>query len=207
MRKEKQIDNELVFRISLGVIVFLLSSIRLYYTVVAVKSGSSFSLSRLGSLRAFLALFALFLYVFILLSAFVYILAPGWLAWAALRLPPALRWCGVGIGIGSVFMLFWVHRTLGRNFAAPGIIQVCQTLITTGPYHWVRHPMYTTFFTISVTIALVAANWMIIMMCLLFGILLPSVVQIEEQTLLEKFGESYRLYTEHTGRFFPHLRV
>lgn len=193
-------DNELVFRINLGAIMFLLSSIRLYYTVTAVKSGSSFSVSRLGSLRAFLAVS---LYVLILLSAFVYVLAPGWLAWAALPLTPALRWFGVGIGIGSVFLLFWVHRTLGRNFAAPGIIQARQTLITSGPYHWVRHPMYTTFFIISVTIALVAANWMIIMMCLLFGILLPSIIQIEEQTLLEKFGDDYREYMKHTGRFLP----
>lgn len=197
-------DNELVFRINLGAIFFLLSSIRLYYTVAAVKSGSSFSVSRVGSLRALLGLF---LYVFTLLSAFVYVLAPRWLAWAALPLPPALRWFGVGIGFGSVFLLFWVHRTLGRNFAAPGIIQQRQTLITNGPYHWVRHPMYTTFFIISVTVALVSANWMIIMMCLLFGILLPSIVQTEEQTLLEKFGESYRVYMEHTGHFFPRLKI
>lgn len=197
-------DNELVFRINLGTIFFLLSSIRLYYTVAAVKSGSSFSVSRVGSLRA---LFALFLYVFILLSAFVYILAPSWLAWAALPLPPALRWFGVGIGIGSVFLLFWVHRTLGRNFGAPGIIQARQTLIISGPYHWVRHPMYTTFFTISATVALVAANWIIIIMCLLFGILLPSVIQTEEQTLLEKFGDEYRDYMQRTGRFLPRLRM
>lgn len=204
MSKEKQIDNELVFRISLGVILFLLSSIRLYYTVAAVKSGSSFSVRRLGSLRAFLAWF---LYVFILLSAFVYVLAPGWLAWAALRLPPEVRWLGVGIGIGSAFLLFWVHRTLGRNFAAPGIIHARQILITTGPYHWVRHPMFTTLFTISVTISLVSANWMIIMMCLLFGILLSSTIQTEEQRLLEKFGESYGVYMERTGPFLPRLRM
>ena len=193
-------DNELVFRINLGTIFFLLSSIRLYYTVAAVKSGSSFSVSRVGSLRA---LFALFLYVFILLSAFVYILAPSWLAWAALPLPPALRWFGVGIGIGSVFLLFWVHRTLGRNFAAPGIIQERQTLITTGPYHWVRHPMYTTFFIISSSFVLVTANGFITMLCLLFGILLPSIIKPEEQTLLQKFADEYRNYMQHTGRFLP----
>jgi protein-S-isoprenylcysteine O-methyltransferase Ste14 len=196
-------DNELVFRINLGAIFFLLSSIRLYYTVTAVKSGSSFSVSQVVSLRALLGLF---LYVFILLSAFVYILAPSWLAWAALPLPPALRWFGVGIGIGSVFLLFGVHRTLGRNFAAPGVIQSRQTLITTGPYHWVRHPMYVTFFTISVTVALVTTNWIIIIMCLLFGVLLPSVIQIEEQTLLEKFGDEYREYMQRTRRFLPRLR-
>ena len=138
-------DNELTFRIGLGVILFLLSSIRVYYTISAVKSGSSFSVRGLGSLRAFLAWF---LYAFTLLSAFVYVLEPTWLAWAALRLPPVLRWFGIGIGIASVFLLFWVHRVLGRNFAAPGIIQARQALITTGPYHWVRHPMYTTFITI-----------------------------------------------------------
>ncbi len=198
--KEMQMDRELTFRISAGLIFFALTIIRIYYTVVAVRSGSSFSISRLGKPRAFLAWF---LYTFILLSALVYILAPSWLAWAALPLPSALRWSGVAVGVGSVLLLLWVHRTLGKNFAASGIIQARQTLITTGPYQWMRHPMYTTFFVISLTVALITANGLIAILCLFFGVLLPSIIKSEEQTLLEKFGDEYREYMQRTGRFLP----
>ena len=59
---------------------------------------------------------------------------------------------------------------------------------------------------VPVTVALAAANWIIIIMCVLFGILLPSIIQTEEQTLLEKFGDEYREYMQRTGRFLPRLR-
>src|SRR6266508_723751 len=198
--KELQMGDELIFRISAGLILLALTVIRIYYTLVAVRSGSSFSISRLGSPRAFLAWF---LYTFILLLALVYILAPSSLARAALPLPSALRWFGVAVGIGSILLLLWVHRTLGKNFAASGIIQERQALITTGPYQWMRHPMYTTFFIISLGFVLITANGFIAILCLLFGIFLPSIIQTEEQTLLEKFGDEYREYMQRTGRFLP----
>lgn len=193
-------SNELAFRISAGLIFFVLTIIRIYYTMVVTRLRSSYSISRLGTPREFLGWF---FYVSILLLALVYILAPGWLAWAALSLPLVLRWLGVVVGVGSVLLLFWVHRTLGKNFAAPGIIQARQSLITAGPYRWVRHPMYTTFFIISLTFVLITANGLIAILCLLFGILLPSIIQAEEQTLLEKFGDEYREYMRQTGRFLP----
>ena len=194
-------DSDLIFRISAGAIFFALTVIRIYYTMIVTQLRSSYSISRLGTPRAFLGWF---FYMSILLSALVYILVPGWLAWAGLPLPLSLRWFGVVVGVGSVLLLFWVHRTLGENFAAPGIIQERQTLITTGPYLWVRHPMYTTFFIISLSFVLITANGFMMMLCLLFGILLPSIIKPEEQTLLEKFGDEYRDYMQHTGRFLPH---
>lgn len=193
-------DSELIFRISAGLIFSVLTLIRIYYTMVVTQWRSSYSISRLGTPREFLGWF---FYVSILLSALVYILVPGWLAWAALSLPLALRWLGVVVGVGSVLLLFWVHRTLGKNFAAPGVIQSRQTLITAGPYQWVRHPMYTTFFVISLAIALITANGLIGILCLLFGVLLPSIIKPEERTLLEKFGDEYRDYMQRTGRFLP----
>ena len=63
--------------------------------------------------------------------------------------------------------------------------------------------MYTTFFIISLTFVLVAANGLIAILCLFFGTLLPSIVEHEEQTLLEKFSDEYRQYMQHTGRFLP----
>ncbi len=193
-------NAELTFRISLAVIFFALVVTRVYYFVIGIKLGSCFSMSRLGKERALLAWF---LYGFICLLAVVYIFVPGWLAWAELSLSSVLRWLGIGIGFVSVLLLIWVHRTLGENFAAPGITQARQTLITTGPYHWMRHPMYTTFFTTSLAFVLVTGNWFVAIVCLLFGILIRSVTRTEEQTLIEKFGDAYREYMKQTGRFLP----
>src|SRR5574341_894877 len=179
------------FRISAGLIFLALTVIRVYYTMIVTPLRSSYSISRLGSPRAF---WGLLFYVLILLLTLVYILAPSWLGWAALPLPEAFRWFGVAIGVGSVLLLLWVHRTLGKNFAAPGMIQARQILITAGPYQWIRHPMYTTFFIISLTFVLITANGLIALLCLLFGVFLPFIAQTDEQTLFEKFGDDYRDY-------------
>ena len=199
-----QISNEPTFRLSAGIIFLMLTVIRIYYTAVAFRSGSSFSIRRLGSTGAFLGWF---LYTFILFLALVYIFAPSQLEWAELPLPPALRWFGVALGTGTTMLLLWVHHTLGQNFAASGIIQARQVLITRGPYRWVRHPMYTTFFMISLSFALITANGLITILCLLFAILLPSIIKNEEQTLLEKFGVDYREYMQRTGRFLPRMKA
>ena len=195
--------RELIFRITGGLIFLALTVIRVYYTMIVNQSRSSYSISRLGSPRAF---WGLFFYVLILLLTLLYILAPGFLRWVALPLPGAFRWLGVAIGIGSVPLLLWVPRTLGKNFAAPGMIQARQTLITAGPYQWIRHPMYTTFFIISLTFVLITANGLIALLCLLFGVFLPSIAQTDERTLLEKFGVDYQEYMQRTGRFLPRLR-
>ena len=196
--------REVMFRVSASIIFLALTVIRVYYTMIFTQWRSSYSMSRLDSPRAS---WGLFFYVLILLLTVVYILMPSWLAWAALPLHEAVRWFGVAIGIGTVLLLLWVHRTLGKNFAAPGVIQARQTLIVTGPYQWIRHPMYATFFIISLTFVQISANGLIALLCLLFGVLLPSVAKTDEQTLLEKFGVDYREYMQRTGRFFPRLRA
>lgn len=193
-------DRELNFRICAGLIFFALTVIRVYYTIIVTPWRTSYATSRLGTPRVLLGwLF----YAATLLSALIYIFAPEWLVWAALPLPSALRWFGVLVGVGSILLLFWVHRTLGKNFAAPGMITGAQTLITTGPYQWVRHPMYTTFFVISLTFVLISANGLIAILCLFFGLLLPATAQTEEQSLLERFGDPYRDYMRRTDRFLP----
>lgn len=195
-------DTELSFRIILGMIFLGIGMIRIYYTAITAKSGSRFTLRQLGKVRGFLAWL---LYGFIILLALVYILAPGLLTWATLPLPTVVRWTGVGMGVVSAWLLLWVHRTLGNNFATPGIIQARQTLVTAGPYHWVRHPMYTTFGLMVLALVLTTTNWFVALVGLLFGLLLRSITPTEEQTLLEKFGDSYRAYMRHTGRFLPRL--
>lgn len=196
-------NTELTLRISLAIIFLALAVIRIYYFVAGIKWGASFSTRRLGSFKGFLTWF---LYGLIALLAVIYIFAPDWLQWAEMTMPPALRWFGIGIGFLSVLILLWVHRTLGNNFAMPGITQAQQTLVTAGPYRWVRHPMYTTFCMIALALVLTTANWFIAGVGLLFFTLMGSVTRIEEQTLIEKFGNAYLEYMKRTGRFLPRTK-
>jgi len=109
----------------------------------------------------------------------------------------------VGLGIISTVLLFCVHYTLGRNYDMPGVIKEHQILVATGPYRWVRHPMYTTFFLSGLATFIISANWFVGLVFLIYCTTVTSMIGMEEQTLLGKFGDEYLAYMQHTGRFLP----
>ena len=79
-------------------------------------------------------------------------------------------------------------------------------MITTGPYRWIRHPLYTSVALATVANGLVAANWFIFITGSLAFALLVIRCRTEEENLIARFGDAYRAYAVETGRFLPCLR-
>lgn len=142
----------------------------------------------------------------LLLGATVaFLIDPAWMAWSSVPLPDWLRWCGVGALGLSFVLLAWTFHSLGRNLTDTVVTRKNATLVTHGPYRWVRHPFYTSFLMSIVAVGLVTANWFIALAGLLPWWLLVLRTRIEEQKLIERFGDEYRRYMETTGRFWPRL--
>ncbi len=78
------------------------------------------------------------------LSVVAYVVNPKWLGWSALSLPDWLRWTGTALAILAVPGVFWTFRALGTNVSETYLTKPGQTLVTNGPYRWIRHPLYTT---------------------------------------------------------------
>jgi protein-S-isoprenylcysteine O-methyltransferase Ste14 len=77
-------------------------------------------------------------------------------------------------------------------------------LVQSGPYRWIRHPMYTAVLLFGAGCSLAEANtavWLI--WCGLAGVLLIKAVLEERWMLLQH--PTYRLYQAHTKRFVPGL--
>ncbi len=85
------------------------------------------------------------------------------------------------------------------------MIKDSHTLVTSGPYRWVRHPIYTSYFALALSLFLLTTNLFIGLALLALSILLASRVEGEEALLLERFGDEYRAYMQRTGRFLPRL--
>jgi protein-S-isoprenylcysteine O-methyltransferase Ste14 len=140
------------------------------------------------------------------LAIITYVVNPPWMFWAELPLPDWTRWAGVVIGLLAVPAALWVFTSLGCNVSETVLTKSHHALVTTGPYRWIRHPLYTTGIALLLAIGLMAANWFI----LLFGLVTLAsmrfvVIPLEERELVLKFGDDYRAYMERTGRLVPRV--
>jgi protein-S-isoprenylcysteine O-methyltransferase Ste14 len=119
---------------------------------------------------------------------------------------PALGWLGVATYL-CVFWLFYVtHRDLGRNWSVSLDVRESHTLITTGIYARVRHPMYSGFWLMAVAQALMLPNWIAGPAGLVgFGALFFGRVFREEEMMIGTFGDEYRDYMSRTARLIPWL--
>ena len=197
-------NDEARFRGSLALVSGLLTIIRLYSGWQARRLGGKVIARRAG--RGWTALLWLLGGSAALTSA-LYVVAPTRIQWAALRLPAWARWAGVGLGGVTVLLFGWVHHTLGVNWSMPAEIKERQTLVTGGPYRWVRHPMYTTVFVWAAAFLLMSANWLIGGAWFGLGIAAVALVGREEAALIDTFGDAYQAYMRHAGRFLPRVRA
>src|SRR5262245_22295122 len=74
------------------------------------------------------------------LGLIAYMVNPSSMAWSALALPVWLRWTGVGVWAAAGGLLLWTFRNLGSNLTDTVVTRKEHTLITHGPYRWIRHP-------------------------------------------------------------------
>jgi protein-S-isoprenylcysteine O-methyltransferase Ste14 len=100
-------------------------------------------------------------------------------------------------------LLTWTFRTLGPNLTDTVVTRRDATLVTTGPYRWVRHPFYVAFALAVVADSLATANWFLALTGGLLLLLLVIRTRKEEEKLVARFGDDYRRYMARTGRFFP----
>lgn len=146
------------------------------------------------------------LFILALVATVAYLVNPQWMSWAALSLPSWLRWAGVGLALSGFTLLQWAQNTLGANWSDEPQMLEDQVMVTGGPYHWVRHPIYSAFLLILGSTLLITDNWFIGLTWIgSTSIEVISRVRFEEQLMLDRFGEQYRDYMRETGGLFPRL--
>lgn len=132
-----------------------------------------------------------------------YLLNPDWMAWSAVVLPPWVRWIGVIPLLFGAFWMVWSLHHLGENLTVSIATKEDHALVTTGPYRWVRHPLYSGGMLESMGLCVMMANWFVAAAAGAFWLLLAVRTPMEERRLLDKFGEEYRDYARRVGRFVP----
>ncbi len=188
----------------LSTLYVLVMVVRLYY--MRRGSESDQTISRTREERLTLPLLKSFS-VLGTIAGVVYVFAPQRMKWATLPVPVWSRWLGVGLGAASLPLFLWTHHELGKNWSLALVTKEEHTLVSSGPYRWVRHPMYTVIFLQSLAFSLLSSNWVIGISGLGTSILCVARVGEEEALMIEEFGDQYRAYMERTGRFVPPVKL
>ena len=195
--------NENIFRILAAVILFTGIGISSYFRRKAdrdtgekisrrVDGSAMMNLIRIGGLMLWF-------------SPLVYLINPTWMNWSKIGLPESVRWLGVAFGILCVLGIYWLFSSIGTGISPTSATRKEHQLVTSGPYRWIRHPLYTVGSSLFIAFGMMSDNWFIALLGVLAFIGMAIRTPKEEANLIEKFGDEYRDYMKRTGRFFPKL--
>jgi len=115
------------------------------------------------------------------------------------------RLVGFAVGLCGAVLIVWAAVPLGRFLVHDAAVQEDHRLVTSGPYRFIRHPIYSGYLALLLGSAVATLNiWLLLLWPVsLLGILVQS--GSEEQILRTRFGQEYERYVSRTGRFIPRL--
>ena len=119
-------------------------------------------------------------------------------------------WHTVVIGVPFIaageLLRIWAVGYAGASTRAR-TLGAARDLVTTGPYSYVRNPLYLGNFLLSLGVCLLAnVYWLVVVLIVgYFSQYLP-IIALEEAYLLESCGSAYQTYREQVPRFVPQFR-
>jgi protein-S-isoprenylcysteine O-methyltransferase len=113
------------------------------------------------------------------------------------------RVVGLAVGLAGAVLLVWACVLLGRFMMHEAAIRDDHALIESGPYRFVRHPVYTGYLALLLGSGVASLNVCLLLLwpVSLLGILIQAAS--EEQLLGARFGRDYERYVARTGRLVP----
>jgi protein-S-isoprenylcysteine O-methyltransferase Ste14 len=191
--------NEITYKIFLAVLVVAMNLIRLYYMKRYGKLHNK--VEEIAPVRE--KRLTQMMTVALAVPGLLWLFTP-WLSFGQFALPDGVRITGFVIGAYGMWWFYRIHKTLGDNWSPVLEIRREHTLITGGPYRYVRHPMYSDMILWAVSFVLITANWFYaITLCVGLTILFAVRIPDEERLMIERFGEQYKAYMKRTKRLIP----
>ncbi len=120
--------------------------------------------------------------------------------------PVWLQVIGAMILLCSFYILFLTFRENSYLSPVARIQQEReQTVISTGPYHWVRHPMYAAMIVFVVGTPLLLGAWYGVLVGLIFVLVLAARAVLEERTLQQELPNYATYMSQVKYRLIPYV--
>jgi protein-S-isoprenylcysteine O-methyltransferase Ste14 len=120
-------------------------------------------------------------------------------------LPATLAIYGIGVAIVFLGLSFavWARRHIGSNWSGTVTVKENHVLVRTGPYRWVRHPIYSGLLAAILGSAIARGElrgvWALVLCTSAFVVKL----RLEERWMRQLFGNEYDRYRAEVPALIP----
>jgi protein-S-isoprenylcysteine O-methyltransferase Ste14 len=117
---------------------------------------------------------------------------------------PWLQGIGLALFFLGLALAIWARVYLGRNWGMPMSQKVDPELVTTGPYHSIRHPIYSGIVLAMIGTTIAVSLYWLVAVILLGAYFLYSAI-VEERSMARLFPDSYPEYKRSTKMLIPFI--
>lgn len=117
-----------------------------------------------------------------------------------------VSYAGLGLIVLGILLRFMVVRSLGKQFTVDVTIRRDHQLKQNNFYKYIRHPSYLASWISFIGFGLSLNNW-ISLLVVAIPVLIAFIrrMDVEEQVLIQHFGQAYLDYKRHTKRLIPFI--
>src|SRR5258705_2334615 len=117
----------------------------------------------------------------------------------------ATYWSLAALTAAGLLFTVWARVHLGRNLSGTVSVKEEHTLITSGPYAAVRHPIYTGLLAAILGSALAVGNWRGLIGFFVSCAALWRKLRVEENWMEQTFGDAYVAYKSRVRALIPFI--
>lgn len=140
---------------------------------------------------------------------FLFVQLPAVELWSRPFLPAGLRQplgiAGAALAVVGLSFTCWARATLGRYWSRIVAVKEDHKLVTTGPYQWVRHPLYTGLLAGTLGAALAFGAWHGLIGAAMLWTGFIGRAYREDDLMAAQFGAEFAAYRARSGRLVPRL--
>jgi protein-S-isoprenylcysteine O-methyltransferase Ste14 len=112
-------------------------------------------------------------------------------------------WVGWAVTLAGLALAVAARMWLGRNWSGTVTLKKDHELIRTGPYAYVRHPIYTGLLLALIGTAIAIGQWQALVGVALVALALVRKMTVEERFMRDQFGEAYARYRARVRALVP----
>jgi protein-S-isoprenylcysteine O-methyltransferase Ste14 len=127
----------------------------------------------------------------------------GWLTTRFVPAWPSIGKFGVTVAVVGIALAIWARWHLGENWSATVTLKEGHELISSGPYRYMRHPIYSGMLLAFVGTALALGEYRALISVGIVLVAFYTKAKKEELFLTQEFGEKFREHSRRTGMFLP----